>query len=245
MGHYTIFTPCHVRKLVLKRRIMFDADIALLFKRFAVAAVPALLGIILHEVAHGWVAFKRGDPTARLMGRLTLNPVPHIDPMGLLVFAMTSLSGAFVFGWAKPVPVNPRYFKDPQKDMMLVSLAGPLTNLCLAFVFALFLRVLLEFFPFMQWQDSATYIFFLLMLQTGVVINVGLCWLNLLPIPPLDGSKVVAFFLPNHLAWPYMSAGKYGFLILILLMVTGALGLILGPIVGATNDIILTTFGLK
>ncbi len=225
--------------------IMFDADTALLFKRFAVAAIPALLGIILHEVAHGYVAFKRGDPTARLMGRLTLNPLPHIDPMGLLVFVMTSLSGAFVFGWAKPVPVDPRYFKNPQKDMMLVSLAGPLTNLSLAFIFALALRALIEFFPFAAWQDNATYIFFILMLQTGIVINAGLCWLNLLPIPPLDGSKVVAYFLPSNLAWQYMSAGKYGFIILILLLATGALGFVLGPLVSATNDIMLTTFGLK
>ncbi len=225
--------------------MMFDADIALLFKRFAVAAIPALLGIILHEVAHGYVAFKRGDPTAKLMGRLTVNPVPHIDPMGLLVFVMTSLSGAFVFGWAKPVPVNPRYFKDPQKDMMLVSLAGPLTNLSLAFIFALVLRALVEFFPFVQWKESATYIFFILMLQTGIVINAGLCWLNLLPIPPLDGSKVVAFFLSPSVAWKYMSAGKYGFIILLVLLATGALGFILGPLVSATNDILLTTFGLK
>ncbi len=224
---------------------MFDADIALLFKRFAVAAIPALLGIILHEVAHGWVAAKRGDPTARLMGRLTLNPVPHIDPMGLLVFVMTSLSGAFVFGWAKPVPVDPRYFKNPQKDMMLVSLAGPVTNLILAFIFTLMLRVFLEFLPFSVWHDNATYIFFILMFQTGIVINAGLCWLNLLPIPPLDGSKVVAYFLPRNLAWQYMSAGKYGFVILILLLATGALGVVLSPLVSTTNDVLLTTFGLK
>ncbi len=234
-----------MKEAMLEVPMMFDADIALLFKRFAVAAIPALLGIILHEVAHGWVAAKRGDPTAKQMGRLTLNPVPHIDPMGLLVFVMTSLSGAFVFGWAKPVPVNPRYFKDPQKDMMLVSIAGPLTNLALAFIFALFLRIFIEVLPFSVWQNSPTYIFFVLMLQTGVIINTGLCWLNLLPIPPLDGSKVVAYFLPPKLAWQYMSAGKYGFIILILLLATGALGLILGPLVSATNDILLTTFGLK
>ncbi len=239
------FYSCLILALVLKVRIMFDADIALLFKRFAVAALPALLGIILHEVAHGWVASKRGDPTARLMGRLTLNPLPHIDPMGLLVFVMTSLSGAFVFGWAKPVPVNPRYFKDPQKDMMLVSLAGPLTNLCLAFIFALALRGLIEVLPFAVWQNNATYIFFILMLQTGIIINAGLCWLNLLPIPPLDGSKVLAYFLPQKLAWQYMSAGKYGFIILILLLATGLLGYVLGPLVSATNDIMLITFGLK
>ncbi len=223
---------------------MFDADIALLFKRFSVAVIPALLGIILHEVAHGYVAFKRGDPTAKMMGRLTLNPLPHIDPTGLLVFVLTSLSGAFVFGWAKPVPVDPRYFKNPQKDMMWVSLAGPLTNLILAFIFAFALRGLVEILPFAQWKENASYVFFLLMLQTGVIINCGLCWLNLLPIPPLDGSKVLAYFLPSNLAWKYMQAGRYGFVILIVLLATGVLGYILGPLVSGTNKILLTTFGL-
>ncbi len=224
---------------------MFDADIAVLFKRFSVAVIPALLGIILHEVAHGYVAAKRGDPTAKMMGRLTLNPLPHIDPMGLLVFVMTSLSGLFVFGWAKPVPVDPRYFKNPKKDMMWVSLAGPLTNLILAFIFALLLRVLVEVMPIAVWKDNASYVFFILMLQTGIIINCGLCWLNLLPIPPLDGSKVLAYFLPSQMAWKYMSAGRYGFIILILLLATGLLGHVLWPLVSGTNDILLTTFGLK
>ncbi len=224
---------------------MFEADISLLLKRFAVAAIPALLGIILHEVAHGWMAAKRGDPTARMMGRLTLNPIPHIDPMGLLVFALTSLSGAFVFGWAKPVPVNPNYFKDPKKDIMLVSLAGPMTNLILALLFAFFLSTLIHFLPFAHWKDNGVYIFTILMLQTGIIINSGLCWLNLLPIPPLDGSKVLAYFLPNSLANTYMQYGKYGFIILILLLATGVLGVILGPLVYGTNEMLLTAFGLK
>ena len=109
---------------------MLNLDISQVLSTLAVAAVPALLGIILHEVAHGWVANRCGDPTAKFMGRLTLNPLPHIDPMGLLAFVLTSLSRTFVFGWAKPVPVNPRYFRNPAKDMMLVALAGPLTNFC-------------------------------------------------------------------------------------------------------------------
>ncbi len=224
---------------------MFDTDIALLFKNFAVAVIPALLGIILHEVAHGWVAAKRGDPTARMMGRLTLNPVPHIDPMGLFVFALTSLSGAFVFGWAKPVPVNPRYFKDPQKDMMWVSLAGPLTNLILAFIFACLLSLLIHTIPLDVLKNNGIFEFFVRMLAVGVVINCGLCWLNLLPIPPLDGSKVLAYFLPPSLAWKYMELGRYGFIILILLLATGALGVVLGPLVYGTNDVLLMALGLK
>ncbi len=224
---------------------MIDADLALSLKRIAVALVPALLGIILHEVAHGYVADKRGDPTARFNGRLTLNPLPHIDPMGLLVFVLTSISGFFVFGWAKPVPVDPRNLRNPHRDMMLVSIAGPLTNLGLAIIFALLLRVLVGFMPPAEWQDNATYVFFFLMLQVGIVINCGLCWLNLLPIPPLDGSKVLAYFMPPNLAWKYMSAGKYGFVILLLLLGTGVLGYILGPLVHGTKDILLAFFGLS
>ena len=116
---------------------MFDFDISHALRLLAIAFVPALLGIILHEVAHGWVAERCGDPTARQLGRLTLNPLPHIDPAGLAVFGLTSLSGAFVFGWAKPVPVDPRNFRNPHRDMMLVALAGPMTNFLLAVAFGL------------------------------------------------------------------------------------------------------------
>ncbi len=224
---------------------MLDADIAIYFKRFAVAAIPALLGIILHEVAHGWVANRRGDPTAKLMGRITLNPLPHIDPMGLLVFVMTSLSGVFVFGWARPVPVDPRNFRNPSKDMMLVSLAGPMTNLALACIFAFLLRAIITVLPPDVWGNNATYIFFVLMCQAGIMINCGLCWLNLLPVPPLDGSKVLAYFLPPQWAWRYLSAGKYGFLIIILLLVTGAFGYIIGPVVYSTHDFFLALFGIQ
>ncbi len=224
---------------------MFDLDLALAVKRFAVAIVPALLGIILHEVAHGFVANLRGDPTAKYMGRLTLNPLPHIDPTGLLVFGLTSLSGAFVFGWAKPVPVDARNFRNPRKDMMLVALAGPLTNLILAFLFAFLLSVLIFFFPVQEWKENVSYIFFVLMLQTGIIINCGLCWLNMLPIPPLDGSKILAYFLPPDVAWRYLSAGRYGFIILIVLLATGLLGQVLGPLVRTSSDIFLSIFGLQ
>lgn len=224
---------------------MFDFDLALSLKRFAVAAIPALLGIILHEVAHGWMAGKRGDPTARFMGRLTLNPLPHIDPLGLLAFALTSLSGSFVFGWAKPVPVNPRYFRNPAKDMMLVALAGPLTNMLLACVFGVVLRIVLATVSYATLTGSPTWVFILLMLQTGVIINFGLAWLNLLPIPPLDGSKVLAYWLPPQMAWRYMSVERYGFVILLLLLATGALGYVLGPLVYGSADLLFLLMGLQ
>lgn len=214
---------------------MFDFDISQALRLLAIAFVPALLGIILHEVAHGWAAERCGDPTARLMGRLTLNPLPHIDPMGLAVFGLTSLSGAFVFGWAKPVPVDPRQFRNPARDMMLVALAGPLTNFLLAVLFGLGLLAAVTLLPFAQWRGNTAYIFALSSLQAGVVINFGLGWLNLLPIPPLDGSKILAYFLPGQWAWRYMSLGRYGFVILLALLATGLLGKLLGPLVSGSS----------
>lgn len=224
---------------------MIDADIALSLKRFAVAAIPALLGIILHEVAHGWVAERRGDPTARFLGRITLNPLPHIDPMGLLAFVITSFSGSFIFGWAKPVPVDTRYFRQPLKDMMWVSLAGPATNFLLALAFGILLRVLFTLLPPAEWAHNSVWVFTALMLHAGIIVNFGLCWLNLLPIPPLDGSKVLAYFLPPQVVVTYMSAERYGFIILLLLLFTGALGYVLGPLVFTSKDILFSVMGLR
>lgn len=222
---------------------MFDFDLAHALRLLAVAFVPALLGIILHEIAHGWVAERCGDPTARFMGRLTLNPLPHIDPVGLAVFGLTSLSGAFVFGWAKPVPVDPRHFRNPARDMMLVALAGPLTNFLLAVAFGLALWVAVFVLPFAQLRTNTAYQFALSSLQAGVIINFGLGWLNLLPIPPLDGSKILAYFLPADWAWRFMNLGRYGFVILLLLLATGLLGTILGPLVRESSIGLLSLLG--
>lgn len=223
---------------------MLNIDFSQALSTVAIAAVPALLGIILHEVAHGWAASRCGDPTAKFMGRLTLNPLPHIDPVGLLAFVLTSLSGAFVFGWAKPVPVNPRYFRNPARDMMLVALAGPVTNFLLAILFGLLLLAVLHIFPPQAWLHNSTYIFALKSIQTGVIINFGLGWLNLIPIPPLDGSKVVAYFLPMNAALRYLSVERYGFVILLLLLFTGALGMVLGPLVSGSALGLLSLLGI-
>ena len=224
---------------------MPNFDIAASLNRFAVACLPALLGIILHEVAHGWAARRCGDPTAYSLGRLTLNPLPHIDPMGLLVFVLTSISGPFVFGWARPVPVNVRYFRNPARDMMLVAFAGPLTNMLLALAFAAALRVTLLLFPPALWLDAGSYQFVLRMLKTGVVINFSLAWLNLLPIPPLDGSRILGGLLPGDLGWRFQSFERYGFVVLILLLATGALGSILGPLVLGSAECALRLVGLR
>ena len=223
---------------------MIPNDFSSAVYNFSMAFIPAIFGIICHEVAHGWVAYKQGDPTAKMLGRLTLNPLPHIDPMGLLAFVLTSLSGAFVFGWAKPVPVNPRYFRNPAKDMMLVALAGPLTNFLLATLFGILLWAVIHVFPPQQWMHSSSYVFALKTIQTGVIINFGLGWLNLIPIPPLDGSKVVAYFLPPNASYRYLSIERYGFVILLLLLFTGALGLVLGPLVSGSSVGLLSLLGL-
>ncbi|MDR1776699.1 MAG: site-2 protease family protein [Desulfovibrio sp.] len=217
-------------------------DLPEAMRTIAIAAVPAMLGIILHEVAHGYVAWRRGDPTAAALGRLTLNPLPHVDPMGMLVFALTSLTG-FVFGWAKPVPVNPRYFRNPARDMMLVALAGPVTNMLLAVAFALLLRLALAVLPPDQWWNNSVYFFSLKSLQTGIFINFGLAWLNLLPIPPLDGSKVLAYFLPGNIALSFLRIERYGFVILLLLLFTGLLGDVLSPLVRGSARSLLGLLG--
>jgi Zn-dependent protease len=161
--------------------------------------------IVIHEVAHGWVSEKLGDPTPRLYGRITLDPRAHIDPFWTIIFPLLLLilSGfRFTFGMAKPVPINPRYYREPTKGMALVGLAGPGANL----IFASFLALLIRLFP-------ALYFF-----RLAAEINIVLAVFNLIPIPPLDGSRIVAYFLPSHLARSYLSSEKYGFLILFLLL---------------------------
>lgn len=181
------------------------------------AVPPILFAITVHEVAHGWVAFKKGDPTAYLMGRLTLNPLKHLDIFGSFIFPgmLILLKAPFVFGWAKPVPVNFLALKDPKKDMIWVSLAGPVSNLILAAASGLLFRML---YPFYQGPGTLLYpvmmILFYLVLADSV-----LAVFNLIPIPPLDGSKVVAGLLPGKLSMRYLSLEKYGMFIFIGLII--------------------------
>lgn len=164
-----------------------------------IVKIPVLLfSITLHEYAHGRVALRLGDPTAKLMGRLSLNPLPHIDPFGAICLFL------FNFGWAKPVPVDPRYFKSPRRDIILMSLAGPISNILLALVAGLMIR----YFPFSSQVYQLTLIYLLFM-------NLGLGLFNLLPVPPLDGSHILENILSLNLAQKYRAFGRYGPMILI------------------------------
>lgn len=222
---------------------MFTSHFSLDLAGLATAFVPVLLGIILHEVAHGWVASLRGDQTARMLGRLTLNPVPHIDPMGLLMFVATALFTPIVFGWARPVPVNARNMRSPRWDMMLVSVAGPLTNMLLALLFAVGLGLTIVFRPGEAALSGGIWAFVFRMCRVGVIANFGLAWINLLPIPPLDGSHIVEGLLPPRLGWKYSRLGRYGFLLLLALLMTGTVGAVLLPLIQASVSVTFSVIG--
>ena len=192
----------------------------------AVWALPVLFAITVHEVAHGWVANKLGDSTAKMLGRLTLNPFKHIDPIGTVVvpMAMVLLQTGFVFGWAKPVPVNMNKLNSPRKDMAIVAIAGPVSNLIMAifwvFIFKLGNSVI---------SDPNIAKGIMAMGQAGILINVILFVFNLLPIPPLDGSRVLSGFLPKSLSDVMDKIEPYGLFIVIGLLYFGVLNSILTP----------------
>lgn len=190
-------------------------------------AVPVLFSITVHEVSHGYVAYLLGDPTAKLAGRLTLNPIRHIDIVGLLVLFVTRM-----VGWAKPVPVDPRYFKDPRKDMMWVSLAGPASNLVLAIVFALIYRL------FSGFLSSGVLYPLAYMIEVMVMINVGLAIFNLIPIPPLDGGHIIKGLLNADMARAYSRIEPYGFIILLVLIFSGAVHVIIFPVISMITGVL-------
>jgi Zn-dependent protease len=188
--------------------------------------IPMLLfAVIAHEVAHGYVAWRCGDSTAKLAGRLTLNPLPHIDLFGTIVFPLVLLltNAPFLIGWAKPVPVNPYNFRNPSRDHLWVSLAGVSTNLLLAVACTILLGIIARI-------SGSTGGALGLMFQYGIVINVILAVFNILPIPPLDGSWVLYYLLPGNLAESYRRLFPYGFIILIVLLMTGVLGRMIRPL---------------
>jgi Zn-dependent protease len=204
--------------------------------QFIILAPPVLLALTVHEFAHGYVAFRLGDPTARASGRLTLNPLKHLDPLGTIAFFI------FHIGWAKPVPVNPAYFKNPQKDMLWVALAGPLTNLSLALISALMTRIvwfLAKILPYSA-LGEAVLVPLNSILIASVWINLVLCIFNFLPIPPLDGSRILAGLLPPDLARSYASIERYGFILILVLAVTGVLSKLIIPLIDFANSLLLS-----
>lgn len=206
-------------------------DLASTIQDLVVRVPVFLLALTIHEFAHGWLASRLGDPTARLQGRLTLNPLAHLDPIGTLAIVLIG------FGWAKPVPVDSRYLKRPRRDMMLIAAAGPVSNLVLAAACAFLYRQV----PWAGWGLEWAWLILPLrsMLRTAVWVNVVLAVFNLLPVPPLDGSRVLSGLLPLRQAVSYSRLEPYGFLIIFLLFFTG----IMDPVFGvAVRTLTLALF---
>lgn len=192
-------------------------------------AVPVLLAIVLHEVAHGWVADRLGDDTARWMGRLTLNPIKHIDPIGtvLIPIVLLVVGSPFLFGYAKPVPVDFRKLRRPKKDMVWVALAGPVTNIILAVVSTAILWAAVHLPGSLNWVAEPL----ALMCQASILINLVLCIFNLIPLPPLDGGRVAVGLLPGAASYQLARIEPFGFLIIILLLISGFFQSTIGPLI--------------
>jgi Zn-dependent protease len=212
-----------------------------LIQKTLIWVLPVLFAITVHETAHGWVASKFGDNTAKRMGRLTLNPIKHIDMLGTIIVPLICLSfGGVIFGWAKPVPINPSNFKNIKRDSAIVAAAGPASNLLMAFIWAAIAK--LGFLLLPQVGPNAQFLIYTG--SAGVMINCILMILNLVPIPPLDGSRVVSSLLPPQAARSYDSIEPYGFLILMLLIFSGVLFKVLGPFLNLSQNFIYSIFSL-
>jgi Zn-dependent protease len=211
----------------------------------AIYAIPVVLAITLHEASHGYVALHFGDTTAYAAGRVSLNPIRHIDPVGTVAFPLVLLAiakllggGALLFGWAKPVPVNFGNLRHPKRDMLWVAAAGPLANLAMALCWALVLKL--------GQATVGTYYGLPLMLMgaAGVFINVIFTVLNLLPLPPLDGGRMLVSVLPHRLAYRFSRIEPYGFTILVVLLVTGVLGVVLWPLIASAMSLMAAAVNL-
>ncbi len=217
-------------------------DLSGIIETVALYAIPMVFAITLHEAANGYVAKYFGDYTAYQAGRISLNPINHIDLIGTIlvpVGLVLMTAGQFVFGWAKPVPVNFGNLRDPKRDMLWVAAAGPGANLFMALCWALALKVIVlvpaNYFSYPLQQ----------MAKGGVVINLGLMVLNLIPIPPLDGGRIAVSLLPNRLAYRFAMIEPYGLFIIVLLLATHVLGAVIFPLVILCRTLIYALFGLS
>jgi len=203
--------------------------------RLCIGLPPFLMAIVCHEAAHAWVATRFGDPTAKQMGRLSLNPSVHLDLFGTVIFPLISiLMGGVMFGWAKPVPVDTRYFKDVRKSIFWVSFAGPGANIILGILSAFFLAFLVTKVP----ADFFLHKVLMDMFRQSVIINIILAVFNLIPFPPLDGSKMVSTFLSYHQQIKYEELQRFSLLFFIVLMYTGALSVVINPALNMGNGLI-------
>jgi Zn-dependent protease len=203
-----------------------------LIQQICIWALPVLLAITFHEVAHGYVAFRCGDMTAKMFGRLSVNPIRHIDPVGTIILpiiigVLTHFN--FVIGYAKPVPINWSQLRNPRRDMILVALTGPFANFMMAFLWGGCFKIATLLHP----EASMSALFLLVTARAGMIINLVLGFLNLIPLPPLDGSRVVLSLLKPRQAIAYAKIEPYGFFILVILIFTGILGSILTPLINA------------
>ncbi|MBI4206380.1 MAG: site-2 protease family protein [Betaproteobacteria bacterium] len=217
-----------------------------LLQTIAIYALPVIFAITLHEAAHGYVAKHFGDLTAYAEGRVSLNPLRHIDPIGTVALPLALLAisklfggGGILFGWAKPVPVNFANLRHPKRDMLWVAAAGPFSNLLMALFWALMVKIGLA--------STGNYFALPLALMgaAGIFFNVIIMVLNLLPLPPLDGGRILVSLLPHHLAYQVARIEPYGFVILIALLFTGVLGIIMWPLIGITMSLIAGLLGVS
>jgi len=217
-------------------------DLVPLMQKIALYAIPMIFAITLHEAAHGYVARHFGDYTAYQQGRISLNPLIHIDPVGTILIPLVlvvTTAGQFIFGWAKPVPVNFGNLRNPKRDMLWVAAAGPGANLLMAILWGLVLKVAFVLpmnyfsYPLQAMADG------------GVKINLVLMALNLIPIPPLDGGRIAVSLLPNQLAYRFAMIEPYGFIIIVALLATQVLGIVIGPVVRLASHFIYALLGLS
>ena len=208
---------------------------------YALFAIPILYAITLHEVAHGWVAKLNGDDTAASLGRLSINPIKHIDPIGTIAVPIVLMYffGA-PFGWAKPVPVNWNNLKKPKRDMAFVAIAGPLSNLFMLLLWAVIFKIADSLGP--DWWNVSQVI--IQIAKIGILINTVIMILNMIPIPPLDGSRIVSSLIPDRWAVAYARIEPYGIALVIVLMITGVLGKILLPTVYMISDMVISILAM-